>query len=342
MDYEQLAMELTRALRGKRSQLQLARRLGYRGNVIYTWESGRCYPTAARFLQAAVRVGIDIEGVLRRFYNGEPPWLVSIDPTSPQGVAALLSDLRGRTPIAHLAEATGLSRFSISRILRAVTEPRLPDFLRILESTSLRMVDFVALIFEPSKIPSIAETWRDLEASRSAAYDAPWTLAVMRVLELEEYKHLPQHVPGWIAERIGITLQEEANCLELLQRSRQIRMVKGCWIVQRTLTVDTRRDPGMGRALRRWWSQIAMERIDESGEGIFSYNLCSVSQRDYERLQQLHRAYFRQVRTIVSQSKPIERVVLLNAHLFGLDRPSKDIRDRGKESQSDSPNNRTI
>lgn len=328
MDYEQLASELARALRGKRSQLQLSRRLGYKGNVIYTWESGRCFPTAARFLQAVVRINIDLDAALRRFYNGEPPWLISTDPTTPQGVAALLSDLRGRTPIGHLAEATGLSRFAISRILRAVTEPRLPDFLRILEATSLRMVDFIALLFDPEEIPSIAETWRDLEASRSAAYDAPWSLAVMLALELEEYKQLPRHVPGWIAERIGITLQEEESCIELLQRSRQIRMANGCWVVQRALTVDTRRDPGMGRALRRWWSQVAVERIDESGEGIFSYNLCSVSQEDYERLQELHRAYFRQVRTIVSQSKPIERLVLLNAHLFGLDRPVKAASNR--------------
>ncbi len=319
MNYEKLASELARALRGKRSQVQLARRLGYKSNVIYTWESGRCFPRASRFLRAAARTGIDVDAALRRFYNGEPPWLKSVDPTSPQGVAALLSDLRGRTSIGHVADATGLSRFAISRFLRAVTEPRLPDFLRVLEATSLRMVDFIAVLFDPAAIPSVADTWRDLEASRHAAYDAPWTSAVMRVLELEEYKRLPQHIPGWIARRIGISQREEVNCLELLQRSRQIRMVKGRWVVDRTLTVDTRRDPGMGRALRKWWSQVAVERIDGSGEGIFSYNLCSVSQRDYERLQELHRAYFRQVRAIVSQSRPIERVILLNAHLFGLD-----------------------
>lgn len=320
MQYEQVACELARALRGQRSQLQLARRLGYRSNVIYTWESGRCFPTASRFLQAIDRVIIDVKTALCRFYSGTPPWLESVDPASAQGVAELLTDLKGRTSIRHLVEITGLSRFAISRFLRAESEPRLPDFLRLLEATSLRMIDFVAAAFDPTTIPSLSDTWRNLEASRRAAYDAPWTMAVLRALELKDYQRLARHEIGWIANRIGIAVEEEQRCIELLSNSRQIRMRDGRWALEKTLAVDTRRDPSMAHALRKWWSKIAVERIDGAEDGIFSYNLCSVSQRDYERLQELHRAYFRQVRAIVSQSEPVERVVLLNANLFGLDR----------------------
>jgi DNA-binding phage protein len=317
--YKKLATELVRALRGPRSQLQFARRLGYKSNVIYTWESGHCFPTASRFFQALARTGVDVSAALRRFYNSEPPWLSAVDPTSPRGVAQLLSDLRGRTPIGHIAETTGLSRFAISRYLQASTQPRLPDFLSLLEATSLRMVDFIAVLIDPNTVPSIAETWRDLEANRRAAYDAPWTLAVLRALELDAYQRLPTHTPGWIADRIGVSREEETKCLKLLEEGRQIRMVKGHWVPEQILTVDTRRDLSMSRALRKWWSQVAIERIEHSGEGIFSFNLCGVSQRDYEQLQELHRAYFREVRAIVAQSKPVERVVLLNTHLFGLD-----------------------
>lgn len=41
MDWDQLAAELVRALRGKTSQAQLSRRLGYRSNIVQRWESGR-------------------------------------------------------------------------------------------------------------------------------------------------------------------------------------------------------------------------------------------------------------------------------------------------------------
>jgi transcriptional regulator with XRE-family HTH domain len=321
MQYDKVAMELVRALRGKRSQIQFARRLGYKSNVVYTWESGNCFPTAARFLAAAARTGIDVSAAVRRFYNQEPPWLAKVNPTTAEGVARLLTDLRGRTPISQLAEATGLSRFAIARYLRGTSEPRLPDFLRLLEGLSLRLLDFINVLFDPTTIASVATTWRDLEASRNAAYDAPWTLAVMRALELEDYKRLPQHVPGWIAARINISEAEENKCLKLLENGRQIRKVKSRWVAERTLTVDTRKDPGMGRALRKWWAQVAMQRIEQADKGIFSYNLCSVSQRDYERLQDLHRSCFRQVRAIVAQSAPVERVDSPNVEMDCEDMP---------------------
>ncbi|MDD9932919.1 MAG: DUF4423 domain-containing protein [Myxococcales bacterium] len=319
LDYETLARDLTRALRGDRSQTAFARRLGYRSNVVYTWESGRSFPTAARFLEAAMRTGIDVRAALSRFYGAAPEWLNGIELDSAEGVARLLSDLRGRTPIVHLAKASGLSRFAVARMLQATTEPRLPDFLRLFEATSLRLLDFVALLVDPERLPSVARTWRDLEATRQAAYDEPWTLGVLRALELEDYARLPAHRPGWIAHRIGISEAQEGRCLGLLERSRQIRMVDGRWQLSRVLTVDTRRDSGMARALRAWWTRVALERLEHGADGIFAYNLAGVSARDYDRLSDLHRAHFRQLRAIVSQSEPVERVVLFNSHLLGLD-----------------------
>src|SRR5689334_6815786 len=61
MDHEALAKELIRALRGRRSQVALSRRLKHRSNVLYAWEAGLRAPTAAGFLGLAKRVGIDID-----------------------------------------------------------------------------------------------------------------------------------------------------------------------------------------------------------------------------------------------------------------------------------------
>ena len=104
MDYETLARELVRALRGSRSQVALSRRLGYASNVAYAWEAGRRWPTAAEFFRMASRVGVDVEAAIVGFFRGRPGWLESLDPTSPEGVAALLADLRGNTPLVEVAE----------------------------------------------------------------------------------------------------------------------------------------------------------------------------------------------------------------------------------------------
>jgi hypothetical protein len=41
-----------------------------------------------------------------------------------------------------------------------------------------------------------------------------------------------------------------------------------------------------------------------------------VSAADFERLRELQRAYFAQIRAIVAQSTPVERVAVVNMHLF--------------------------
>ena len=69
MNFERLAREFVRALRGPRSQAALSRRLKCRSNVIYAWESGTAFPTAARSLSLARLVGVEPAGALERFYR---------------------------------------------------------------------------------------------------------------------------------------------------------------------------------------------------------------------------------------------------------------------------------
>jgi transcriptional regulator with XRE-family HTH domain len=51
-----LARQFLRAVRGRRSQVAFARRLGYASNVAAEWESGRREPSAADALSACANV----------------------------------------------------------------------------------------------------------------------------------------------------------------------------------------------------------------------------------------------------------------------------------------------
>src|SRR5690606_5949467 len=128
MDYEQVAAEFLRALRGKRSQTAFCRRLGYKSNVAYTWEACRGFPTAARTFEVAERMGVDLQASLTRFYRIAPSWLSHVNLTAPEGVAAFVNDLRGSTSIVDLAKHMHKSRFTVSRWVKGETEPKLPDF----------------------------------------------------------------------------------------------------------------------------------------------------------------------------------------------------------------------
>jgi transcriptional regulator with XRE-family HTH domain len=309
MDYELLAAELLRGLRGKRSQQALCRRLGSKSNVVHQWERGHSFPTASRALEVAARVGVDVPAAFREFYRTAPRWLDELAPASPAGVAAFLSDLRGSTSMVELSRYSGKSRFAIARFLSGDAEPRLPDFLRLIEASSLRLIDFVEQLVDPRALPSLRPQWEQLTAARRLAYDEPWSQAVLRALELSSYAALSRHSSGWIARRIGITLEEEQQCLERLESSGQILWQDGRWKIKSVMALDTRRDPDAARRLRAWWLRRGAARIEAGDRGLM-YNLLGVSAADLERLRELQKAYLTEVRAIVARSEPVEHVVL--------------------------------
>jgi hypothetical protein len=318
MDYERLSADFVRALRGRRSQAAFSRRLGFSTNVVHTWEAERRWPTASGTLVAAERVGIDVKAALTRFYRTPPQWLAGAPATRPELIAELLADLRGRTTIADLAERAERSRFAVSRWIKGEAEPRLPDFFRMIQATSLRVLDFVAAFVDPEQLPSIAQSWRELDAGRRAAFDLPWSHAVLRVLELESYRKQPAHRPGFIAAQLGISLDEESACIDALVHSGQLEWHGAHYHTREVRLTDTRQNPEAGRTLKIWWTRRALERLEQNADGLFSYNLFSVSERDYQRLRQLHLDYFRELRSIVAQSEPLERVVLAHLSLLPL------------------------
>jgi DNA-binding phage protein len=318
MNYGKLASELLKSLRGRRSQSGFSRWLGYSSNVQYLWESGRAFPRASRFFQIAERTGRSAAAAIARLYPRTPTALAAQSLTSAEGITALLVDLKGNRSVLDLSRSTGLSRFSVARWLAARAEPRLPEFLRLLDALSLRLLDFLSGMVDPVELPSVATAWRRLEAARRSAYDAPWSHAVLRALELEEYRRIPKHEPGWIARRVGLSREQEEQSLRLLRDTGQVQSRGGRFHVVESLSVDTRPNPEAARRLREFWAEQAVLRMKQQPEAAFAYNLFSVSSTDLERIRALHRSYFRELRAIVAQSQPAETVGLVTMTLVEL------------------------
>lgn len=317
VDYAVLTTELIRAVRGKHSQKAVSCWLGYNTNVLYRWESGQDAPTAARFFTFATRCKIDCGAALERFWRGSAHEVVDL--TDPGGVAALLRQLRGKVPIAVIAQRSGASRTQVSRWLSGATEPKLPQFFAVLEAVSLRALDFVAELVPPRELPSMHDAHRKLEGLRQAAHRAPWTQAILRCLELEDYVALKQHEVGWIARRIGITLADEQQGLELLELTGQVVVRERRYCVVSTSAVDTRRDAESSRVQRLFWLAVGQSRLEKRQPGLWSYNVFGVSKADLKRLQELHAVYYSQMRAIIAASEPVETVAVACAQIFTLD-----------------------
>lgn len=133
--YAAAARELVRAVRGKRSQVALSRRLGYRGNPVTDWEAGRSHPDTVEVLEAARLAKLPVKAAFERFHPAPAPRLE----LGARGLAQWLDAVRGSTTLAVLAERLGCSRYAVRRWFSAEAQVKLPAFLQLLDVPWLRL-----------------------------------------------------------------------------------------------------------------------------------------------------------------------------------------------------------
>ncbi len=203
-----------------------------------------------------------------------------------EATAEFLRELRANLPISDIALKTGFSRFAISRWIRAHNDPRLPDFFEVVEAMSFRLLDFIALTTDISQLKSVAHDWERLERARAIAIELPWSHAVLRVLELDEYRERIRHDERFVAQKLGISTELVKEAIEALAETGQIKKDGKYWTPGAILSVDTRHRKNK-YALKTWWSEVGLKRIPNSPNGQFSYNLFTVSEVDFEKIRAL-------------------------------------------------------
>jgi hypothetical protein len=315
-DYEQVAAELVRALRGRRSQVAFSQRLGYRSSAVHRWEARHSWPTATDFLTRCQALPIDLPTAYERFFQRRPSWLDECAPGSARAVAAFLQQLRGKTPIKDIAAASGHNRYSVSRWFRGTSAPNLPDFLGLIEVCSRRLLDFIETLVEPMRLPSLRQRWQQLQRMREVAYEAPWSHAVLRALEIEH--PTGEALIPWLADTLGIREEQARHTLHLLDTSGQLQEREGRCIPSGTMTVNTGHDAARANLLRVTWARIAVERMEAGLPGHCGYSLFAIGKRDLLKLRELHVEYVRAMQDIIAASSQSECVALFCTQLFDL------------------------
>lgn len=164
--------------------------------------------------------------------------------------------------------------------------------------------------------PELLDVARQRAAAKRLAFEEPWSAAVMRVLETSGYRGLRHHVPGYIAARLGTTTEKEHAVLAALQAAGMARTSDGRYAVGEPLTVDTQASPQDVRALRTHWAAVGLARAQQPrAEDWLGFNVISSSAHDLERIREVLRRAFREIRAIAAASQPAESVALLNLDL---------------------------
>ena len=320
IDMDALSRELVRAVRGARSQGALSEQLGFGSNVLYMWESGRRAPEISRFLLMAELAGKQFS--VAKFLTDAPASLCQARLSTPRGVQQLVLELVGTVTRTEIAARLQVDRTTLARWLDGKTEPRLPDFLRLVEVTTQRLLTFVEFFFDPAKLDSTRNVHDDLEAQQRLAYEFPWSHAVLRALELRAYQALPEHCDSFLASRLGLCEKEVSHDLQELLQAGQITWTGSHYSVSRVLTVDTREDKARDLALKRHFAEAGLTRLiaqQSPADALFSYNLFAVSHEGFAKIRKLHLEYYEAVRSIVGDSQEADRVVLMNLQLVPLE-----------------------
>jgi DNA-binding transcriptional regulator YiaG len=295
-----------RALRGKRSQVGFARRLGYRSNVPAAWEGGHRSPNAIEFFRVVARVGVDHAAAIEAFH---PPAAHAFDPADP---SSWLCELAGSTRAPLLAERSGYSVAQVRRWLSGRASPRLPQLLGLVDAATGRAGDFVASLVEVDALPSLAPLQRAHRAQRRLAFEVPWTAAVRTLLDA---RAIPlAGAARRIAAFLDAPVEAVEEAIQQLSAFDLVRVDDNHLVAGAPMTVDVRATAEDRRALRAHWSQVAANRIAMDQPDLFSFTLVSLSRADLQRVQQLQRAWFREVRGIVAASEPAEVAGLVIAH----------------------------
>lgn len=299
----QASAELLRAIRGKRSQLAFSRRLGYRSNVAADWESGRRSPTAEVLLYAMKRVGIDVREGFERFHaesaaavdNGLPAWLEAVRGQATQGV---------------IAERALCSRHQVRRWLNGEAKPRVPDFLRLVHALTGRAPDWVAAFVDIELVPSFASQHHAARAAARLAYDHPWSSAVRMLVDSDAYRADP--TDAFLGASLGIDHRVLTEAVDALLEAGLAARRGSVLVPLSTFTADARASSEDRRRLKAHWARVAAQRMDEPRSGDFvSLNLVTLSHADLERVKQLQRAYFRELRSLVASSQPEQVAALI-------------------------------
>ena len=312
--------EFLRAVRGQRSQVAFARKLGFAGNPIANWEAGRRSPTVVETLRACERVGIEVPLAFRRFVN------IPLE-RGPSGyrIGPWLDQLRGNTTGLQLAARSGYSRHQVRRWLTEEAVPKLPQFFELVQAITGRLPDLVGELVAIDEVPSLREQYAQLQAARRLAHDQPWTEAVLRLLETQEARKLDYDVPT-IAERLNISEALAERCLSQLVSAGIVQRTPHHCRVVSTLSVDTK---ALGQ-LKAHWSNVARQRVLAPQQGdVFCYNVLACSKQDVERISSLLLATYRQIRSIVANTPSEEVAAVVNLQLVGWGERDHDAESNG-------------
>lgn len=321
LDFAVLKVQILKAMRGTRSQIQISRALGYKHNQVYRWESNRTKITWRDFVRFTKICEAPLAEALEKLllFTG-----------TPYRYDKLILQLAGNTNRAALASQLGCSAYMLSRWMNRRTEPSLENILKMIQVCSNALFETLDVVVGCDLIPLIKEESRLRRLERQLYFENPAAAAVVRCLELEEYSRQHVHEEGYVAKKLGISLADEKFLIHKLKECGAIVSIKSKLSVKNR-NLNTRRNFFESMTHHKYWLQFQTDAI-ESGQQReqLSKNcgtlhlLFTANEKTYDKFRTLYQQFYGEAVAILNHKdnqQDEDRVIALNiafADLFQL------------------------
>ncbi len=205
LDYQCLAREVIRALRGSLRQRELSEKLGYTFNQVGKWESGATQIKWDDFLRLGNTAGTDMEKFFRYSF-----WIKDLE-------------FNAYTSLKSLESAIGLHAIkdpSIQLIrrkwLKGAAMPDLADVLKLMGTQLPVLLGWLSLFIDCKTLPTLRGTYAAFLQSLDSIFSRPHIAYVNAALQLEVYKDLSFHDENLLAEHSACSVSELREALKTL------------------------------------------------------------------------------------------------------------------------------
>lgn len=315
LDYDILAAEIVRALRGALSQREFSKKLKFSFNQVGKWESQATAVRWSDFIFICKQTGIDIEKHLRNSFF----WNLEDDFSAPQFLRTLLSFF-GTIQRVDDVPVLKKNAANIKKWLRGETEPRFSEVLQFIDQTPLVLSSWLGEFLDLTKIDALKNRRKaDHQATELLNLD-PTCPLVLAALGTNDYVKSLSHSSKIISQMVGLPLRQiDDAILELLGR-RLIRMVNGKYVAS-----GGDLGPLPSQNLKSLTKYLSQRGIDQHGSSVSSCQLHPISEAAAKKISDLTVRFHYQISEILkTDQQPKTKVRCTLVQSFDLDQDSAE------------------
>jgi transcriptional regulator with XRE-family HTH domain len=294
MNFKEISCELVSAVHADISRSALARRMGTGLENVSRWENGSRRISWSDFAQicdvSKQPLGDSLEKIVS--FKGDP-----------KDGCALARSLLGAAQVTQVARDTGISRYTLMRWQQNKSEPALHEVLQIMHHCQYMMLEFIAHLVDISTVPEAWGVYEMRQRRKEVYYELPVAAAILCCLKLDEYKQLPAHQTGYIANKIGISLGEEQEALErLIDVGKVTKNGEHFEALEEQLELT---DSESFRSFSTYWLGRAKEFCEttENPMPVIGYgmDIHPTSKKTFKALRDEYCAFYKRVRALLAQ-----------------------------------------